>query len=778
MPQKPGPARVLICGGELPFIHGLQNRLNKLGHSVCGLAGDREETLVLAEMLQPDLIILNTAPPGVLNCVEIAEEIQRRVNIPAIFITSASEAYRLERDGVTTPYSCLVKTFDDRALETAISATTRLATVESDKRQLETELNQVFDCNPNLLCIANSSGYLTKANPAFERTLKYTESYLLSRPFREFIHPDDREFSQEMFLLPPDNGASQKPIVNRVICRDGSVKWLEWTATRISGDGRSLAAARDITDHILADKALRESQERFSFLIKNSSDILVIINENGRQEYVSSAAERITGYSSEELVQKSLSDIIHPDDMPIISKFWDEAAAHPERIVRLQYRHIHKTRGWVHLEALAQNCFEESSVRGIVASVRDITERMQAEADKENLQSQLLQAQKMEAIGALAGGVAHDFNNLLQAINGYTQLLLLKKNENEPDYQNLKAIQDAGFRASELVRQLLLFSRKEEMERKPLEIKYEIDQAVRMLERTIPKMIKIKTRMNGRPWAIMADPIQIEQIILNLGANAADAMPDGGELLIETQNANLENDSAPAYLGISPGRYVLVRVSDTGVGMDEETQAKIFEPFFTTKAFGKGTGLGLASVYGIIKNHGGHIKCYSEVGQGTSFNIYLPAVEQVDKKDPETAKPEPARGFGETILLVDDDRPVRETARLTLLEFGYSVVTASTGEEALGIYSSRLDEINLVILDLGMPGMGGRRCLKELLKINPEIKVILVSGYSEHGQAKKALDDGAVGYIGKPYHLTDLLSAVRNVLDQTVRTTPTNRFFT
>ena len=408
---------------------------------------------------------------------------------------------------------------------------------------------------------------------------------------------------------------------------------------------------------------------------------------------------------------------------------------------------------------------DKGDIRSICSIAHDITDRKKAEVERERLQAQLQQAQKMEAVGTLAGGVAHDFNNLLQAINGYTQLLLMDKPEDDPEYHSLTAIQNSGKRAADLVRSLLLFSRKAETERKPMELNIEVERARTILERTIPKMVEIDVYPGRRLWTIMADPVQIEQILLNLGSNAADAMPDGGKLTIETANTTLDEDYAKQHSGVQPGSHVLLTISDTGHGMDRETQEKIFEPFFTTKEFGKGTGLGLASVFGIVKSHEGYITCYSEVGQGTTFKIYLPAIVQPEIEETKALEPQPIPRGTETILLVDDEEAIRGFAQQALMKFGYKVMTASTGEETLELYSDKPTEIDLIVMDLGMPGMGGHKCLHELLKLNPQQKVIIASGYSINGQVKKSMEAGAKGYVGKLYQLVDLLNTVRTVLD-------------
>ncbi len=389
----------------------------------------------------------------------------------------------------------------------------------------------------------------------------------------------------------------------------------------------------------------------------------------------------------------------------------------------------------------------------------DITERV-------TLEDQLQHAQKMEAIGILAGGVAHDFNNLLQGISGYAQLLMMDKNAGDPDVPRLKAIEKSVARAAQLVRQLLLFSRKEVVERRNVNLSQEMGQVVRILERTIPRMIDIEFQPGSRLWTVKADPAQIEQALLNLGINASDAMPEGGKLIIQTQNVVIDGNHARPHIGAPPGNYVLLTVSDTGCGMDKETLDHIFEPFFTTKGVGKGTGLGLASVYGIIKGHGGYIYCESSFEHGTTFKIFLPAIGHEGAEADSHPSETPPEGGTETILVVDDMPDIRQLASQMLQRFGYTVMTAASGEEALQLHVVRKEPIDLTILDLGMPGIGGNRCLKELLVFNPFAKILIASGYCGDDMVNNALESGAAGFIGKPYQLTELLSRVRSILGE------------
>ena len=374
----------------------------------------------------------------------------------------------------------------------------------------------------------------------------------------------------------------------------------------------------------------------------------------------------------------------------------------------------------------------------ILSFVVDVTQ-------EKSLRAQLLQAQKLEAIGTLAGGVAHDFNNLLQAVIGYSEVMLARKQQSDRDYTDIQKICEAGKRGAELVRSLLMFSQKIEPRHVPVDLNHEILQIRDLLAHTIPKMIRIDLDLSDDLKNIYADPSQVGQIILNLAVNARDSMPDGGTLTISTTNSVISTDHSEFSRGVKKGEYVLLTVSDTGHGIDDELIPHIFEPFFTTKAVGKGTGLGLATVYGIVKQHNGHITCDSRSGIGTTFNIYVPTL--ITEKDTEELIVEtPLIGGNETLLLVEDEELVRDLGREILAGFGYEVIIAENGKLALDIFKKQKDRISLVILDLIMPEMDGRRCLKEILQMDRSARVLIASGYSEDISSKTRY------WLGKGLH--------------------------
>ncbi|MBF0527966.1 MAG: PAS domain S-box protein [Deltaproteobacteria bacterium] len=610
-------------------------------------------------------------------------------------------------------------------------------------------------------------------NEQWAKMLGYTLQEIDKKTVEQWaniIHPDDREKAWKSIQNHLENRTRLHQCEYRMSAKDGNYKWILDQAMIVKYDpqGRPLRMSgthTDITIRKNAEEALKESERRFRELLENVMMVAVIFDHLGNITFCNNYLLELTGWGLDEIMERNWFDLFVPSEQGTKQLFIKGMA---EKAVPAHHEsYIITKRGERRLIAWNNTILRDIQGKtfGSAGIGEDITLRKQAEEEKEQLQAQLQQAQKMESIGILAGGIAHEFNNLLQAISGYTSLILWDKKPEDSEYPNLKAIERAVERAAKLVQQLLLFSRKIEVHRCPVELNQQVEHARRMLERTIPKMIDIEVYPGSRLWTVLADPVQIEQILLNLGSNAADAMPDGGKLIIETENIVLRREQTTHHPGVESGNYVLLTVSDTGQGMDQETVQHIFDPFFTTKGIGQGTGLGLASVYGIVKSHGGYITCQSSLGQGTAFKIYLPVSTLKDIPANNNSERQSPLTATETILLADDEAAIRDFASRALQRFGYKVITAASGEEALETFMARKGKIDLVLLDIGMPGMGGHRCLQELLKIDQAAKVVIASGYSADGRVKKSLEAGAAGFIGKPYQLNDLLSKVRTVLD-------------
>ncbi len=519
------------------------------------------------------------------------------------------------------------------------------------------------------------------------------------------------------------------------------------------------------------NKALREKQkaeetigdlsQQLRSFHANSPDIIFTLGYDGEFIFVNPAWERLLGYTTDEVIGRYFVDFCQEEDHPKYRRMFKQVRDEKKILRDVRGILLHKD-GSPRLLNFngAPNMDKDGKIIGMVGFLKDITEQ-------DKLQAQLLHAQKMEAIGVLAGGVAHDFNNLLQAISGYADLLLLDLDEKSGGFSELQEIRQTARRGAELTKHLLTFSRKLESKLRPISLNHEIQRVRNLLERTIPKMIRIELKLMPEPTIINADPVQIEQVLMNLGVNARDAMPEGGLLSIKTERMVLDSQFCKTHLHLTPGEYFCITFSDTGMGMDSHILEHIYEPFFTTKKARKGTGLGLSIVYGIVKNHGGYILCESKPAKGTTFKIYFPVLDQgaVSVLPVTVLREKDASLMGtETIMLVDDDIKVRQVGEKILKKFGYKMITVSSGEAALKGFRRKYQQIDLVLLDVNMPGMGGKRCLEEMLKIKPDAKIIITTGYPVSDQYKREIAGRIAGYINKPYVSETLLRKTREVL--------------
>ncbi|WP_027359153.1 ATP-binding response regulator [Desulforegula conservatrix] len=506
------------------------------------------------------------------------------------------------------------------------------------------------------------------------------------------------------------------------------------------------------------EQELRKSKHQFESLSQNSPDIIYTLDKNGRINYVNPAWTEILGHSKSEIMGRDFTDFAKPKDIQRYRRLFRQIRDEGKTFRDISGELIHKDGTIRHfILSGAQNQNDKDSAPGMVGLLKDTT-------TQQKLQAQLLHSQKMEAIGNMAGGIAHDFNNLLQAIQGYAELLLITKASGKKQNQEISEIKKAAQRGAALTQQLLTFSRKAEINFRPVNLNLEVESVHKLLLRTIPKMIEIKLDLQKDISYISADPGRIEQIIMNLGVNARDAVNDEGTINILTSNVILDDKFCRENTGSVPGEYVLFEISDSGEGIPEEVVEHIFEPFFTTKEAGKGTGLGLAIVYGIVKNHQGYITCQSRLGVGTTFRIYFPTIKCTEAFE-EKPRELQTKGGTETILLVDDEEQVLQIGSRVLSKFGYNVLQASNGDEAIEIYKNKFSEIKIIILDMIMPKMGGRQCLNEILKINPEAKVIISSGFSADKTDESDISRLIKGFIHKPYEVKYLLATIREVLD-------------
>ena len=525
-----------------------------------------------------------------------------------------------------------------------------------------------------------------------------------------------------------------------------------------------------------SEQHLREQRELLGVTLSSIGEGVVATDKDGSVTFINPAAETLTGWTSAEAVGRSINDIFkRTDEKTGEIEIMDIAAKKDADWPIAKASILTKRDGTdVAVEYSSAPIRDASgSVIGGISVFHDVSARRRSEQALMDSESRLRQAQKMEAIGTLTGGVAHDFNNLLTAILGNVQLGLRKLLPGSPVQSNLVEIEKAGNRAASLTRQLLAFSRRQKLDRHNVDLNDAIKEIFKLIERVIGEDIDITAELEPDLWLSYADHAQIEQVVMNLCINARDAMPGGGRLAIETANIELDQHYSKQYPYVQPGRYVQIKVSDTGYGMDAATKERIFEPFFTTKDTSKGTGLGLAMAYGIVKQHGGHINVYSEPGHGTTFKIFLPATERTAEESKQVLPILALPNGNETILVAEDEEALRSLARDILESLGYKVLMAANGEEAVQIFEENRDVVDLLLLDVVMPVIGGAEAYDRICKTaGKNIPLIFMTGYSSEIVSRSFARDGrsdatiAAAVIQKPYSLDELGQKVREVLDR------------
>ena len=637
----------------------------------------------------------------------------------------------------------------------------------TDRKKAEAQLRDAKEFSENLIQTANViilgldvDGNVNIFNQTAEEITGYSAAELKGRSWFDKLVPRDRfpEVWNEFGRIV--SGGTTTTFENPIITKSGEEREIIWQNNRVTVDGKIVATisfGNDITEKKRAEAALRESEERYRDLVENAHDMIYSHDLQGRYTSINKAGEQITGYTLEESLALDLSKTVAPEYVDKARDMIRKKLA-GEKVTAYEMQIIAKDGHRVTVEANTKLVYQKGVPIGVQGIARDVTERKQ-------LEEQLRQSQKMEAIGQLAGGVAHDFNNLLTAINGYSGLALQKIDDNHPLKGYLEEIKKAGDRAANLTRQLLAFGRKQILQPLAINLNDVITDMNKMLRRLIGEDVELYAKLDPELKKTKADPGQIEQVLVNLVVNARDAMPQGGKLTIETAAVELDDDYAGTHVGVVPGSYVMLAVSDTGTGMDEGTVARIFDPFFTTKEKGKGTGLGLSTVYGIVKQSGGSIWVYSEYGHGTTFKVYLPELAGSSQKSMAEAVEEPVKGGSETILLVEDEDVVRGLARKILEGAGYRVLEASRGQEAVRLGLERSEPIDLLLTDVVMPETSGKEVADRLSEMRPGLKVLFMSGYTDQAIVHHGVLDSNVEFIQKPFTPGGLVKKVREVLD-------------
>ncbi len=656
-------------------------------------------------------------------------------------------------------------------LQEELAAVRQLAddrsSVERDLRESEERFRELFDLLPASISFTRKADHVfLEVNRGFEQGSGLRRQDVIGRSARE-LDLWTNAAERDALLRHLDTEGDIRSHEMRVKTKDGRSLQMSFSASSVvvGGEPGWLSVLTDITALRQAEEAVRENERCLQLLVENSTDILGVMSATGALVSLRGPLQRILGYTPEELVGRDALSLIHPDDLPAVRRVLDDLVKAPGTPRRAEYRSRDREGRWVAMEALCSNRIDEQGVAGIVLNIREITERKEAERERNRLQEQLQQAMKMEAVGRLAGGVAHDFNNLLTAISGNLELADLDLAPSDPLHQYLVEASRAAASAAELTRQLLTFSRRQIIEPKVVDLNQLIGDLRKMLARLIGEDINLEMTLADGLGAVKVDPGQFQQLLVNLCVNARDAMPDGGTLAIETGNAEIDETFCHLHPDVHPGECVLIAVSDTGEGMSEEVRRRIFEPFFTTKGEGRGTGLGLAMVFGVVKQAGGTIDVYSEVGMGTTFRVFLPRIrEPAEQLSSVSARNELPRG-SEVVLLVEDNASVRELSAAMLKRLGYRVLSAANGGEAFLMAEKRREPIDLLLTDVVMPGMNGRELAERLQKEHPEMRVLFTSGYTEDMIVRHGVIDEVVRYLAKPFSMQALALQVRRVLD-------------
>ncbi len=605
---------------------------------------------------------------------------------------------------------------------------------------------------------------VTKWNPAAERIFGYPTSEALGAHASLIVPPRARTHVDQVWInLIRQKGGLRS--TNENMTKDGRLIYCEWYNTPlVDANGNVIAVAsmvQDVTERMKAEETIREREAFIRNILESVEEGFIVVDREYRVMSANRAFCSLISMPEDRILGKPCYKVSHHSDTPCFERGEDCAV---KRTFETGTSHgaIH-----THMNTAGEKRYVEiksypitdpsGSVISAIETVNDITE-------KRKLEEQLRQAQKMEAIGTLAGGVAHDFNNILTAIIGYGNIIKMKMKPDDPLQASIDEILSSSDRAANLTRGLLAFSRKQIINPSPVDLNSVVLSIDKLLLRLIGEDVHLSTSLAEESLIVMADAVQIEQVLMNLATNARDAMPDGGTLSITTQRSAMDEEFIALHGFGTPGRYALIAVSDTGVGMDEETREKIFEPFFTTKELGKGTGLGLAIVYGIVKQHNGNIDVYSEPGRGTTFKIYLPLVDVLIEKPPAEAEALPPGGQ-ETILLAEDDEHVRGLARTALEDFGYRIIEAANGQEAVDKYLERSSDIDLVILDVIMPKKSGKEVYDVIRSIKPSAAVLFTSGYAAEIIHQKGIFETGLQFISKPLNPSDLLRKIREILD-------------
>ncbi len=688
------------------------------------------------------------------------------------------EAVHRRKDGTTLPVEVTVNylEFGEEPFSCSFAQDiTERKKTENALRESEEKFRLLIEISPNAIVLIQEER-IVYVNPAATGIYGFTKEELIGAEFWRFVHEECRDIARKRGLGRLGSEPLSKSFAYKIVTKYGDQRWVMASSVLMEYEGKPalIVTLVDITEAKRTEEALRESEARLRLAMDMSGLVQWEYDaETGMFRFddhfyslYGTSAEQEGGYlmSLETYVRK----FVHPDDIPDVKSFSERAVTNAVMSPTGQIEHrIIRADGQERYVSVRTEVARDQEGRVVKTrgANQDITERKRAEEDKKNLEAQLHQAQKMEAIGQLAGGVAHDFNNILTAIVGFAEVIAMRLDHDNPLRRHVSQIMAAADRAADLTNGLLAFSRKQILHKRAIDVQETIHGIRKMLRRLIPEDIDFRIRSAEPGMTVMADRGRIEQVLMNLVTNARDAMPSGGTLTIDAEPMFIDREECRVHGVENPGTYARITVRDTGCGMDEETRERIFEPFFTTKTVGKGTGLGLSIIYGIITQHHGFVTVSSSPGHGTSFSLFLPLVDLAVQEQPCARPHGAAPGGNETVLLAEDDDMIRELNRTLLEEAGYSVIDAVDGRDALEKLEQYPRCVDVLVTDVIMPHVDGKTLYEEIMKIRPEMKVLFMSGYSTDMLDSRGVADDGVNFIEKPVMPSEFLRKLREILD-------------
>ena len=756
-------ANILIVEDNRIVAEDTRITLEKLQFGVCGIVPSGEESLNRVEAEPPDLVLMDIELKGEMDGIEAADQIRSRFNIPVVYVTSYADEDVLERAKMTEPFGYVIKPFEDRELNSAIEIALYKHKMERKLKESEEKYRLLVKSMKDVIVRLSPTGKLLYISPSIKEFGGYDPESVIGNDMSKFIERET-DSNRAVELLPKALTTHQSGTFEFLFKpKDKKPFYVEFIHTPILEDNKTTAiqlVLRDISKRKLAEETLRKSNERFRTVADFTYDWEYWVAPDGRWVYVSPSCERITGYGPEAFMNNPglFKKVVHPDDHSMVSCHFDEKHG-GETLSPIDFRIITRSGEVRWVSHVCQPVYgADGTCLGRRGSNRDINKRKQMEQE-------LQQAGKMEAIATLAGGIAHEFNNALMGIMGTIELLQMDSSKDERRDRHFAAMKSSGYRMSRLTDQLLAYAQGGKYRPKDLKLDDFVMETLPILHHDLGPEVRVETHFSKVPY-IKADPTQMQMLLLAVLTNSNEAMEEGGRIKITAQNKDVDEEFAKENPGLEPGRYVCLAVEDNGMGMDEETRAGIFEPFFTTKF--QGRGMGMAAAYGIVKNHDGWIYVDSEPGKGTVVRIYLPAIsaEGRERGAEGVKQPEMELNTGEgTILMIEDEAVVIEVTQMMLEMLGYRVMVAKTGKVAVHMAETFDGLIDLVLLDIKLPDIDGRDLYPMLMKARSNLKVIVCSGYAIDGPAREILDAGARDFIQKPFSMAALSEIIKKVLE-------------